>query len=61
MGDYVINQDMDYVEAGIKLIKEKPELLERWFDHGGTYTTDVVKTADGEQDALEAIKEAMGL
>ncbi|MFP4258841.1 MAG: ABC transporter substrate-binding protein [Desulfovermiculus sp.] len=61
MGDYVINQDMDYVEAGIKLIKEKPELLERWFDQGGTYKTDVVKTADGKQDALEAIKEAMDL
>lgn len=61
MGDYVINQDMDYVEAGIKLIKEKPELLERWFDQGGTYKTDVVKTADGKRDALEAVKEAMGL
>lgn len=61
MGEYVINQNMDYVEAGIKLIKEKPELLERWFDHGGTYKTDVVKTADGKRDALEAAKEAMGL
>ena len=61
MGEYVINQNMDYQEAGIKLIKDKPELLKRWFDHGGTYKTDVVKTADGEQDALQAVKEAMGL
>lgn len=61
MGEYVLNQDMDYVQAGKKLIKEKPELLERWFDQGGTYTTDVVKTADGKQDALKAVKEAMGL
>jgi len=61
MGEYVLNQDMDYVQAGKKLIKEKPELLERWFDQGGTYKTDVVKTADGKQDALEAVKEAMGL
>ncbi|MFO7801244.1 MAG: ABC transporter substrate-binding protein [Desulfovermiculus sp.] len=61
MGEYVLNQDMDYVEAGKKLIKEKPELLERWFDQGGTYTTDVVKTADGKQDALKAVREAMGL
>lgn len=61
MGEYVLNQDMDYVDAGIKLIKENPELLERWFGHGGTYQTDVVKTADGQQEALPAMQEAMGL
>jgi glycine betaine/proline transport system substrate-binding protein len=52
---------MDYAQAGVKLIKEKPELLERWFDHGGTYQTGVVTTADGERDALEAVQEALGL
>jgi glycine betaine/proline transport system substrate-binding protein len=61
MADFVLNQDMDYAQAGLKLIKEKPELLERWFDHGGTYQTGVVKTADGKRDALEAVQEALGL
>jgi len=61
MGDYIINGDMGYAEAGKKLIREKPELLERWFDRSGTYKTTVVKTADGKRDALEAIREAMGL
>jgi glycine betaine/proline transport system substrate-binding protein len=61
MAEYVLNQGMEYAEAGKKLIKQKPELLERWFDQGGTYKTDVVKTADGKRDALEAVKEAIGL
>ncbi|MFO7876101.1 MAG: ABC transporter substrate-binding protein [Desulfovermiculus sp.] len=61
MGEYVINKDMDYAEAGKKLIQENPEILERWLDQGGTFQTGVVKTADGKEDALEAVKEAMGL
>jgi glycine betaine/proline transport system substrate-binding protein len=61
MANYVLNQDMDYEQAGKKLIKEKPELLERWFGQGGTFKTDVVKTADGKRDALDAIREAMDL
>ncbi|MFO7760202.1 MAG: hypothetical protein ACQES8_03995 [Thermodesulfobacteriota bacterium] len=51
---------MGYAEAGKKLIREKPQLFERWFDHGGTYKTNIVKTADGKRDALETIRKAMG-
>ncbi|MFW5969986.1 MAG: glycine betaine ABC transporter substrate-binding protein [Halofilum sp. (in: g-proteobacteria)] len=61
MAGYVINDDMDYAEAGRKLIEEKPELLDRWFDEGGTYQTGAVKTADGESDAKEAVSEALDL
>lgn len=62
MAGYVINDEMDYAEAGRKLIKEKPELLERWFGQGGTYQTGaVVKTADGESGAKATVEEALGL
>lgn len=61
MANYVLNEDMGYAEAGMELIKDKPELLKRWFDQGGTYKTDVVKTADGKRNALEAIREALDL
>lgn len=61
MAAYVINQDMSYAEAGRELIKEKPELLARWFDNGGTYQTGPVKTADGSQNALGVVKEALGM
>ncbi|MBA1146316.1 choline ABC transporter substrate-binding protein [Ectothiorhodospiraceae bacterium WFHF3C12] len=50
-GGYVINQDIDTLEAGVKLIQEKPELLDRWLSG--------VKTADGEQDAIPAVKKAL--
>ena len=61
MAGYVINEEMDYAEAGRKLIKEKPELLDRWFGDGGTYQTGPVKTADGSQNAKEVVTKALGL
>jgi len=61
MGQYIINEDMDYPEAGRRLIKEKPELLERWFGQGGTYQTGPVKAADGERNAKQVITKALGL
>ena len=61
MGHYIINEDMDYAEAGLRLIKEKPELLERWFGQGGTYQTGPVKTADGKTNAKGVIAKALGL
>jgi len=61
MGHYIINEDMDYAEAGLRLIKEKPELLERWFGQGGTYQTGPVKTADGKTNAKGVIVKALGL
>jgi len=61
MTGYVINDDMDYAEAGRKLIKDKPELLERWFGSAGTYQTGAVKTYDGTEAAKKVIAEALGL
>ena len=61
MAGYVINEEMDYAEAGRKLIQEKPELLERWFGQGGTYQTGPVKTADGSDNAKGVVMEALGL
>ena len=61
LGHYVVNEDMDYAEAGRQLIKDKPEILDRWFGQGGTYQTGAVTTADGEQDAAPVIRKALGL
>lgn len=61
MAGYVINEDMDYDEAGRRLIKEKPELLERWFGAGGTYQTGPIKTADGKKNAMDVVAKALGL
>lgn len=59
MAKYVLDEDMDYAEAGRALIRNKPELLERWFALGGAYQSGPIKTADGSEDASEAIKEAL--
>jgi len=61
MAGYVINDEMDYAEAGRKLVQDNPELLERWFGQGGTYQTGPVKTADGESNAKDAVSKALGL
>jgi len=61
LAGYVINDEMDYAEAGRALIKAKPELLERWFAAGGTFQTGPVKTADGSKNALDVVKSALGM
>lgn len=61
MAGYVLNDDMDFAEAGRELARENPELLERWFGQGGTYQTGAIRTRDGEQYALSVIREALGL
>jgi glycine betaine/proline transport system substrate-binding protein len=61
MGDFVINQDMTYLEAGQKLIREKPELLDRWFSRGGTYVSTGVSTFDGSSKARPVVAEALGI
>jgi glycine betaine/proline transport system substrate-binding protein len=52
---------MDYAEAGRKLIKEHPELLERWFGSGGTYQTGPVKNVSGDNNAKGVIEAALGI
>ncbi|PWG62474.1 choline ABC transporter substrate-binding protein [Sediminicurvatus halobius] len=52
-GGYVINEDMGTREAGLRLIEEQPELLERWLDG--------VTTADGSEDAVAVVRESLGL
>ena len=59
MANYVINDELDYAAAGRKLIRERPELLERWFGQGGTYQTGPVKTADGSKNAKDVIASAI--
>ncbi len=56
-----MSSDMGYAEAGQALIREKPELLERWFAQGGAYQTGAVKDSAGERDALPMLREALGL
>ncbi|NIR32043.1 MAG: ABC transporter substrate-binding protein [Gammaproteobacteria bacterium] len=61
MGQYIINEDMDYPDAGRRLIKEQPELLGRWFAEAGTYQTGPVKNRDGTRNARDVVAEALGL
>jgi len=61
MAGYVINEDMDYAEAGRKLIKEHPELLERWFGQGGTFQTGGITNAEGEGKAKQMVMDALGI
>jgi len=61
LGQYVINKDMSYLEAGKQLIKDKPDILDRWFDRGGPYVAAGVTTRDGEQPGKAAIKAALNL
>jgi len=61
LATYVVNDEMNYADAGMKLIRENPELLDRWFGHGGTYQTGAVTTADGKGSAKSAIEKALGL
>lgn len=61
MAGYVINEDMDYAEAGRRLIKENPELLDRWFGDGGTYQTGPIKTRDGSGNAKDVVAKALGI
>ncbi|MDZ7747903.1 MAG: ABC transporter substrate-binding protein [Halofilum sp. (in: g-proteobacteria)] len=61
MAGYVINDEMDYAEAGRKLIQDKPELIERWFGQGGTYQTGPVKNRDGSKNAADVIRSALDM
>jgi len=61
LAGFVLNDEMGYAEAGRALIKEKPELLERWLGAGGTFQTGPVKTADGSENALDVVASALGL
>ncbi|MDZ7829440.1 MAG: glycine betaine ABC transporter substrate-binding protein [Halofilum sp. (in: g-proteobacteria)] len=61
MAGYVINEGLDYAEAGRRLIKEQPELLDRWFGSGGTYQTGPIKTADGKKNAKDAVMKALSM
>jgi glycine betaine/proline transport system substrate-binding protein len=58
IADYVVTDQMDPLDAGLRLIKENPELIDRWLDQGGTYQTGPVQTVDGK-DAGQAIKQAL--
>lgn len=52
-GGYVINDDMTPLEAGQALIEEQPALLSRWLDG--------VTMADGDGNALTAVRNDLGL
>jgi len=59
--DYHANKDMDYLDAEKKLIRDNPELLDRWFNRSGIYQTGRIKTADGEHNARDVIAKALGI
>ncbi len=57
---YVSNDDMDPLEAGKKVIRENPHMIERWFRQSGIYQTGEIKAADGSE-AEDLVREALGL
>jgi glycine betaine/proline transport system substrate-binding protein len=59
MAKYVTNEDLDYAEAGRELIRNNPELIQRWFASGGMYQDGPVQTADGERNAAPVIRSAL--
>jgi len=59
--EYVNNQDMDPLEAGKRVIRKHPEMIERWFGRSGIYQTGGIKAADGERDAGEIVADKLGL
>jgi hypothetical protein len=58
---YVNNDDMEPLEAGKKVIRENPQMLERWFNRSGIYQTGGIKTADGKNNPADAVSKALGL
>jgi len=50
---YVMDDEMSNREAARALIESRPELLERWLDG--------VKTRDGDDDALEVVRDSLGV
>lgn len=58
IANYVVTDDMKPLEAGLKLLRDKPKLLDRWLGQGGTYQTDPVQTVDG-RDGRKAVQEAL--
>ncbi|MEF8834249.1 MAG: ABC transporter substrate-binding protein [Halofilum sp. (in: g-proteobacteria)] len=58
---YVNNDGMEPLEAGKKVIRENPQMIERWFGRSGIYQTGGVRSADGENNAEATISEALGL
>lgn len=57
----VSNNDVKALKAGKAMVKNDPELLDRWFEDDGVYQSGPVKTADGEKDAKGVIAQALGI
>jgi glycine betaine/proline transport system substrate-binding protein len=60
LGLYVEEQDMGYIEAGQKLMKDNTDLVTQWLGSGGTFQTGPVMTRDGEREAVGVIRTALG-
>lgn len=58
---YVNNEDMEPLAAGKKVIRQNPEMLERWFGQSGIYQTGGITKADGEGDPAAVISKQLGL
>lgn len=59
--EFVNNDDMSPLAAGRKVIRENPEMLERWFGRSGIYQTGGINTAGDDEPALPPVKKALGL
>ncbi|SDG06857.1 glycine betaine/proline transport system substrate-binding protein [Limimonas halophila] len=57
--EYVQNQEMEALAAGKRMIRENPEMLDRWFDRSGIYQTGGITTLNGEKAAKPIIAKAV--
>ncbi|WP_440997194.1 ABC transporter substrate-binding protein [Arhodomonas sp. SL1] len=53
MGDYVLNEDMDYAPAARTFVQERPGRLDGWLEG--------VTTFSGDSDALPVVRKALGV
>jgi len=58
---YVNNDGMEALAAGKRVIRENPQMLERWFDESGVYKTGGINAASGEGDPRQTIADELGL
>lgn len=61
MAKYVLDDRIKELEAGQRLVRRDPDLLQRWFGHGGMLQDGPVKSRDGKKNAADVIAEVLSI
>jgi glycine betaine/proline transport system substrate-binding protein len=59
--NYVRNEDMTPLEAGKRVIRKNPEMLDRWLGRSGIYQTGGIQSSSGETNVKERVSKELGL